>query len=141
MVQSSRKRLSEMLDGDAGHAEPAPGAGGAEAERASHQQQPVTFGEWFQAASADDLRATLKSLVASYPEAASQVKELLEEDRAHQEWVNKEEKAWKEAEKSNQPAAAKKEALSPEDGREAQEDLIQASQSIPLRLTADERVL
>jgi len=140
MVQSSRKRLSEMLDGDVDHAEPAQGAGDAEVE-ASQQQRPVTFGEWFQAASAEDLRATLKSLVASYPEAASQVRELLEEDRAHQEWVNKEEKAWKEAEKPAQPAAAKKEAVSPEDGREAQEDLIQACQSIPLRLTADERVL
>lgn len=137
-MAATRKKLSEMLDGEMDHAE---SQGGAvlEADGVAHQQ-PVTFGEWFQVASVEELRETLKSLVVSCPEAATQVKDLLDEDRAHQDWVNKEEKAWKEAEKPKQPAKAK-EVSTPEDDREAQDDLVQATQSIPLRLTPDERVL
>jgi len=78
-------------------------AGGAE----DAGQRPVSFSEWFQVASAEELRSCLLSLVAERPEAAQQVQGLLVEERAHQDWVQSEEKKWTERQPAPAPGAAK----------------------------------
>ena len=43
-------------------------------------------------------------------EALEQMKLVLEEDRAHQDWVENQEKVWKESKEKDEPMVAKKEA-------------------------------
>jgi len=124
-----------MLDVDLESTEPVPGVQGVGEQE--QVQRPVTFSEWFQLAPVEELRSCLQSLVAERPEVASQVRSLLEEERAHQDWVSREEKAWTERPAAPAPAAVAKE---PRAG-EAAEDLEAHARCIPLRLTPDERSL
>jgi len=136
MAGGSKKRLSEMLDVDMEGAALEQGPD-VEMEESSGAQRPASFAEWFQVASASELRNCLKSLVGEMPQVATQVQEMLTEEKAHQEWVNQEEKSWndKKAASANldQPAKAP-------DNRERENFDMQA-RFIPLRLTPDERTL
>jgi len=100
----------------------------------SASQRPGSFSEWFQVASANELRSCLRTLTAEKAEVASHVRSLLEEERAYREWVNREEKSWTQP--VSDPAGAK-------EAREAafEEDLGTQALYIPLRLSSDERTL
>lgn len=97
-------------------------------------QKPGSFSEWFQAASASELRSCLKTLAAENTEVASQVRSLLEEEQAHKDWVNREEKSWTKSSNTTASATEAREAT-------VEGDLGAHAMCVPLRLTSDERTL
>merc|ERR1712232_580201 len=93
----SKKRLSAMLDADLERSDvaaisPELASGACAMDSSSG---PTTFAEWFQVAPKEDLRSCLKALVAERSDVASQVVQMLADERAHQAWVLQEEQAWK----------------------------------------------
>lgn len=140
MAGGSREKLSAMLDADLSHG--ADNHGGesprvASDEEAPPQQpaRPTTISEWLQVASRDDLCGALKSLVATENGVADQVRGLLEEEKAHQEWVGQQEMEWT---KTPDPATGPAEKAGMV---EAAEDFEIQARYIPLRPTAEERGL
>lgn len=139
----TKQRLAAMLDADLDAAENAPaaeaGAGDAQEEAPG---RPKTLADFMQTSSADDLRKTLKSLIGSNPEIHTQLKNLIEEEKAHQAWVDKQEADWKKApEKAKEaPAEAKPMDLSA-DSEEMPSNFESQLRFIPLRLTSEERGL
>jgi hypothetical protein len=131
-MESTKQRLSAMLDADL---EQVDGSliGEAAAPGDDQPGRPTTLAEWLQVASADDLRSTLKGLLQK-PEVATQVKTHLEEEKAHQAWVDGQQKEWQ---KPPEQAAAKVEAPVVE---ETEEWDVQA-RYVPLRPTIEERSL
>lgn len=132
----SKQRLSAMLDVDLDG--PAVEMGGHEMDVDDGlTQQPVTFPEWFQVATAEELRTCLLALTSESPEVATQVKEMVDEEVAYKDWVNKEEKAWNER---KQNAGENAGAKAVRENNES-EDYISQARVIPLRLSPDERTL
>jgi len=109
--------------------------------------KPSTFSDWLQVASVEEMKASLKSLLdVGNGQALEQMKIVLEEDRAHQDWVENQEKAWKES-KDKKESVDKDEPMLPASKKEDVEPLMDAHnvqnqvKYIPLRLTAEERSL
>eukprot|EP00927_Polykrikos_kofoidii_P020502 TRINITY_DN1973_c0_g1_i1.p1 TRINITY_DN1973_c0_g1~~TRINITY_DN1973_c0_g1_i1.p1 ORF type:complete len:619 (-),score=149.34 TRINITY_DN1973_c0_g1_i1:305-2161(-) len=144
MVVDSKARLTAMLDADLERAD-ALGAevvAIAEKDKQNGFDRPTTFSEWFQIASADDIRSCLKSLVAEQTDVAGQVGALLEEERAHQAWVLKEEQAWKAQQQGQTPEADLKQKENQKAATSTRKvDLERQACSMPLRLSAGERGL
>lgn len=139
MVGSTKQRLSAMLDSDFERPASATIAEDLEADLAP----PTDISGWLQAASVDQLRSSLKALLAETPELQTQVKSLLDEERAHQEWVNKQEKEWKkvpDAASEPEPAQVQKPAVPAAAGAGLDEPQAEA-RYIPLRPTPEERCL
>lgn len=137
MAVTTKQRLSDMLDADLSKADV------QDMEEEMISSKPSTFSDWLQAASIEEMKASLKSLLSvSNGQALEQMKAVLEEDRAHQDWVQNQEKVWKESHEmkaADAPVAtSKKEEVEPlMDARDVQNQV----KFIPLRLTAEERSL
>mmetsp|Transcript_77621 Transcript_77621/g.186185 ORF Transcript_77621/g.186185 Transcript_77621/m.186185 type:complete len:611 (+) Transcript_77621:43-1875(+) len=136
MAPTTKQRLSDMLDADLSKAEV------QDIAEEQGSSKPSTFSDWIQAASMDDMKACLKSLLTvGNGQALEQMKIVLEEDRAHQDWVQNQEKVWKESADTDAPMQASK---SPKEEAEplGEERAVQHQvRFIPLRLTAEERSL
>jgi hypothetical protein len=139
MAESTKQRLSAMLDVDLEHADATIGAKVHGAGDDGPDQRPNTFSEWFQVATPQELRVCLKSLVAEHGDVAIQVRDLLEEEKAHRDWVTREEKQWKEGNnKVPEKTAAAKAVQQNANELEEPSDMVRV---IPLRLTPEERDL
>ncbi|OLQ01237.1 putative DNA topoisomerase 2 [Symbiodinium microadriaticum] len=136
MAPSTKQRLSDMLDADLSRGDQTQDI---VADQAAGK--PATFSDWLQGASAEEMKKALKSLLnVADGQAIQQMSSVLEEDRAHQDWVDSQEKAWKEQGKDTDAPmkAAKKEEAEPlADERGIGNEV----KYIPLRLTAEERSL
>lgn len=136
MAATTKQRLSDMLDADLSKADVQDMM-----EDDPTASKPSTFSDWLQVASIEDMKASLKSLLdVGNGQALEQMKIVLEEDRAHQDWVENQEKAWKESKDKDEPMlpASKKEDVEPlMDAQNVQSQV----KYIPLRLTAEERGL
>lgn len=132
-----KQRLSAMLDADLAHADVAACIQADELQVENVSSKPGTISEWLQAAPAVELRAALKSLVAGQSEVKNQVQALLEEERAHQDWVGQQEQEWTKP--PEQPAASPK--AQGTQGSFGSEDIPAQVRFIPLRLTPEERGL
>lgn len=145
MAASTKQRLSAMLDADLEQVDAglSAEAAGPAADKENLPGRPTTLADWLQVASADDLRSCLKSLTAERPEVAAQVKGLVEEERAHQAWVNRQESAWqKPPEQKAAPAEADVDDQSLNAPVSAQnEELELQARFVPLRPTPEERSL
>lgn len=126
-----------MLDTDLDRAD---AANAQEADGRRSATGASTIAEWLQTATVEELRSCLKSLVASKSEVAAQVRTLLEEEKAHQNWVDKQEKEWtKPPTEQEASPTIKEEGQSPIEREE--EDFVAHVKFIPLRLTQEERCL
>eukprot|EP00931_Biecheleriopsis_adriatica_P073992 TRINITY_DN48181_c0_g1_i1.p1 TRINITY_DN48181_c0_g1~~TRINITY_DN48181_c0_g1_i1.p1 ORF type:complete len:623 (+),score=153.15 TRINITY_DN48181_c0_g1_i1:64-1869(+) len=104
--------------------------------------KPATFSDWLQAASADEMRACLKSLLTvGNGQALEQMKSFLEEDRAHQEWVNSQERAWQEKSQESSSGAQKATKKDVQEAESLGSDMLAEVRYIPLRLSPEERSL
>eukprot|EP00929_Paragymnodinium_shiwhaense_P118939 TRINITY_DN90839_c0_g1_i1.p1 TRINITY_DN90839_c0_g1~~TRINITY_DN90839_c0_g1_i1.p1 ORF type:complete len:631 (+),score=167.94 TRINITY_DN90839_c0_g1_i1:103-1995(+) len=155
MVADSKKmKLSAMLDVDL------EGVDNTVAEDAviSEDNQggaPATFSQWFQVASQKDALDCLKQLVLDAGgggDIAAQVGALIEEERAHQAWVENEEQSWKarkEAEAREKQAADREKQVASNGMSDDLADQVMGTEvnfegqarCIPLRLTHGERSL
>jgi len=142
MTATTKQRLSDMLDADLSKADVQ-----EMVEEDQTTSKPSTFSDWLQVASVEEMKASLKSLLhVGNGQALEQMKIVLEEDRAHQDWVENQEKAWKES-KDKKESIDKDEPMLPATKKEDVEPLMDAHnvqnqvKYIPLRLTAEERGL
>eukprot|EP00434_Breviolum_minutum_P017221 symbB.v1.2.015201.t1/scaffold1129.1/size136302/9 len=142
MTATTKQRLSDMLDADLSKADVQ-----EMVEEDQTTSKPSTFSDWLQVASVEEMKASLKSLLdVGNGQALEQMKIVLEEDRAHQDWVENQEKAWKES-KDKKESVDKDEPMLPASKKEDVEPLMDAHnvqnqvKYIPLRLTAEERSL
>lgn len=112
-------------------------------DTAQTPSKPTSFNDWLQAASAEEMRACLKSLVScGNGKALENMTSVLEEDRAHQDWVNTQEKAWKDKQLDEPAKPAEAPAQRTEDEPLGSEEDVQAQvRFIPLRLSSGERSL
>lgn len=140
MAATIKQRLNAMLDVDLENAEAQLPTGKDAGGAGDASQRPATFSEWFQMASPEDLRSVLLSLVAERPDVAEQVKGMLEEERAHEDWVKSEEKKWTERQKTPEQGTPVKEVRPAAEAHDS-EDIEAHARCIPLRLTPDERSL
>jgi hypothetical protein len=131
-----KQQLSAMLDADLEQCEGAQDAGMAE-DVQEQPSRPTTLGELMQTASADQLRGTLRSLLAERPEVNTQLKGLLEDERSHQAWVDKQEAAWQKRPEQDAAETSAKTVNAPI----ITEDFEGQCRFIPLRPTAEERSL
>jgi len=130
-----------MLDADLDkvEAKEAPGDADMDTSEDAGPGRPGTIAEWLPNAPMEELQVCLKALAAENEKVAAQVKTMLQEERAHQAWVDKQEKEWKEKGEPEKVAApAPKESTA----TAAQLDEPQMEvRYIPLRLTSEERTL
>ncbi|CAK9052647.1 unnamed protein product [Durusdinium trenchii] len=131
MAVTTKQRLSDMLDADLSKADV------QDMEEEMISSKPSTFSDWLQAASIEEMKASLKSLLSvSNGQALEQMKAVLEEDRAHQDWVQNQEKVWKESHEmkaADAPVAtSKKEEVEPlMDARDVQNQVITSYMDAP----------
>lgn len=135
MAASTKQRLSAMLDADLEQVEGGLVIEGSANAAVEDTARPTTLAEWLQVSPAADLRACLKSLAAEQPEVATQLSTLLEEEKAHQEWVGKQETEWTKPPPDT--AGPVKEVIEPT----VMEDFEAQVRFIPLRPTPEERSL
>lgn len=142
MAASTKQRLSAMLDADLEKDGLMPSQA-MEVEIESNdagRARPTTISEWLQVATPAEMRACLKALATEQGDVGKQVRELLEEDRAHQSWVDRQEKEWKKAPQEAQTPQEKQEAQ-PQCERDDDDEMTAEVRYIPLRLTPEERSL
>lgn len=136
-MTASKQRLAAMLDADL---EQEGGEIICEAAMETDSEvaaaRPTTISEWLQVSSLSEMRACLKSLAAEQGAVGEQVRQLLEEDRAHQSWVDRQEKEWKKP-----PEEASKEIKEPSQNEKEDEEMPTEVLYIPLRLSPEERSL
>lgn len=134
MAATTKQRLSAMLDADLEH-EGGLAIEGAAAAPEEGAARPTTLAEWLQVAPAADMRLCLKALAAERPEVATQLQTLLEEEKAHQEWVGQQESEWTKP--PTETAGPTKEVIEPT----ASEEYDVQVRFVPLRPTPEERSL
>jgi len=135
MSSATKSRLSAMLDADLDNVETAL----APEALPKQEVRPATLSEFIQVVSSEELRSSLKALAAK-PEIAELVKGLLEEERAHNDWVAKQEKEWVQKPQAPAPVPTKPVPASVE-AATISEDFEAQVRYIPLRPTPEERSL